>query len=230
MNASAQPLVSVLTPVYNGELYLAECIESVLAQTYENWTYTIVNNCSRDRTLEIAEAYAAKDKRVRVHSDGVFLPIMANHNRAFGLVSTDAKYVKVVSADDWILPEFIARMVEFAEANPSVGLVGSYQLAGGGDEWYVRNGGLSFSRLAISGREACRLHLLGRTDAFGTPTSSLYRADIVRRTANFFPNETTEADRTACFECVRDSITDLFTRSCRTNGCIGTVWARRPGD
>ena len=50
MNASAQPL-SVLTPVYNGELYLAECIESVLAQTYENWTYTIVNNCSRDRTL-----------------------------------------------------------------------------------------------------------------------------------------------------------------------------------
>ena len=48
------PLVSVLTPVYNGEDYLAECIESILAQTYRNFEYTIVNNCSKDRSLEIA--------------------------------------------------------------------------------------------------------------------------------------------------------------------------------
>lgn len=205
MNASEQPLVSVLTPVYNGEPYLAECIESVLAQTYENWNYIIVNNCSSDRTLEIAEAYAAKDKRIRVHSDGVFLPIMANHNRAFNLAPADAKYCKVVSADDWILPECIARMVEFAEAHPSVGLVGTYQLCGGGDEWYVRNDGLPYGHSATPGREVCRLQLLGMADVFGTPTSSLYRADIVRKTPNFFPNETTEADRTACFECVREA-------------------------
>jgi glycosyltransferase involved in cell wall biosynthesis len=49
------PLVSILTPVYNGEKYLAECIRSVLAQTYQNWEYTIVNNCSTDKTLEIAK-------------------------------------------------------------------------------------------------------------------------------------------------------------------------------
>jgi hypothetical protein len=44
------PLVTVLTPVYNGEAYLAECIESVLAQTYSNWHYIIVNNNSADKT------------------------------------------------------------------------------------------------------------------------------------------------------------------------------------
>ena len=54
MSPMEQPLVSVLTPVYNGEPYLGECIESVLNQTYQNFEYIIVNNCSKDRTLEIA--------------------------------------------------------------------------------------------------------------------------------------------------------------------------------
>ena len=48
MNSNQKPLVSIVTPVYNGELYLRECIDSVLAQSYENWDYTIVNNCSTD--------------------------------------------------------------------------------------------------------------------------------------------------------------------------------------
>ena len=56
-----QPLVSVLTPVYNGEDFLEECIESVLSQTYQNWEYLIVNNCSKDRTLEIALKYREKE-------------------------------------------------------------------------------------------------------------------------------------------------------------------------
>ena len=59
------PLVSVLTPVYNCEKYLRTCIESVLAQTYTNWEYVIVNNCSTDGTLAIAQEYAAADSRIR---------------------------------------------------------------------------------------------------------------------------------------------------------------------
>ncbi len=201
MSALTHPLVSILTPVYNGESYLRECIESVLAQSYPCWDYTIVNNCSQDRTLEIAEEYAKKDSRIHVSSNPTFLSIIANHNRAFSLIAPDSKYCKIVSADDWLFPECLARMVEVAEAHPSVGIMGSYQLSGGGDEWYVRNYGLPYSKSFVSGREICRSHLLGARplDVFGNPTSSLYRADLIRKSNAFYPNETAEADRSACF-------------------------------
>jgi glycosyltransferase involved in cell wall biosynthesis len=119
--------VSIVTPVYNGEKYLAECIESVLRQCYQSWDYKIVNNCSADNTLEVAERYARMDKRIRVHNNEEFLDIIGNANRAFRLISAGSKYCKNLSADDWLFPECLTRMVELAEANPSVGIVESYQ-------------------------------------------------------------------------------------------------------
>jgi glycosyltransferase involved in cell wall biosynthesis len=202
MSANKEPLVSVLTPVYNGESYLRECIESVLAQTYSHWDYTIVNNCSTDGTLEIAEEYARKDERVRVYSNESLVDIISNHNRAFRLISADSKYCKIVSADDWLFPECLTRMVQAAETSPSIGLVGSYQLSGGGDKWYVRTDGLPYSSTVISGREIARAHLLGTLDVLGNPTSNLYRSDLIRRTDSFYPNSTAEADLSACFECL----------------------------
>ena len=124
--AGAGPLVSVVTPVYNGAAYLAECMESVLAQTYSNWEYVVVNNFSTDRTLEIAETYARADPRVRVYSNDSLLPVIANHNRAFGLISRSSKYCKVVCADDWIFPECLARMFWDAELVPYCG--GTYKV------------------------------------------------------------------------------------------------------
>jgi len=98
MNEKQHPLVTILTPVYNGEPFLAECIESVFNQTYRKFEYIIVNNRSKDRTLEIASAYARKDPRVRVHDNEKFVGVIANHNIAFSLTSQKAKYVKVVSS------------------------------------------------------------------------------------------------------------------------------------
>ncbi|MBV9339492.1 MAG: glycosyltransferase family 2 protein [Acidobacteria bacterium] len=200
MISREQPLVSVVTPVYNGAPYLAECIESVLAQTHANWEYIIVNNCSTDATLETANKYACGDHRIRVHSNSLLLDLIANHNRALRLISPKSRYCKVVCADDWLFPECIAQMVELAEAHPEVGIIGSYQVSGGDEKWYVRTDGLSCYSRVISGREICRLHLLGLLDVLGNPTSCMYRADLVRGNDPFYPHARPEADISACYK------------------------------
>jgi len=208
MSAASEPLVSVVTPVYNGGPYLRECIESVLAQTYQNWEYILVNNCSTDDTLQIAEEYARKDRRVQVHSNDKLLEIIANHNRAFRLISPESKYCKQVSADDWIYPECLSRMVAVAEENPSVGLVGSYQLSGAGSDgrnWWVRWAELPYPSPVTSGKEVSRSQLLGGPYVFGTPTSLLYRSDLVRAGDSFFPNSSPNADTSACYQCLRNT-------------------------
>lgn len=202
MNTESQSFVSVLTPVYNGELFLVECIESVLKQTHKNFEYIIVNNCSTDRTLEIALAYAEKDSRLQVHSNDKFVGVIENHNISFNLISPEAKYCKVVSADDFIFEDCIMQMVRVAEANPSVGIVGSYQLR----ESCVRWQGFKYPREVLPGRELCRQIFLGNDPLFGTgsPTSILYRADLVRSSRCFYPNTSPHADTSACFKHLKD--------------------------
>jgi len=60
------PLVSIITPTYNHERFIGQCIESVLKQSYTNWEMIIINDASRDRTLDIAKEYALKDSRIRI--------------------------------------------------------------------------------------------------------------------------------------------------------------------
>ena len=203
MSTREQPLVSVVTPVYNGEDFLVECIESVLKQTYKNYEYIIVNNCSTDRTLQIALDYATKDSRIRVHNNEEFVAVIANHNIAFGLISPEAKYCKVVSADDFLFPNCITRMVELADANPSIGIVGSYQLSGDRVRWQ----GFRYPRAVLPGVEMCRQVFLGgdKTFGFGSPTSTVYRADLVRSSAEFYPNPSPHADTSACFKYLHES-------------------------
>src|SRR5215813_1413007 len=195
-----EPFVSIVTPVYNGESFLADCIESVLAQGYSNWEYIIVNNCSTDSTLDIANRYASLDPRVRVLTNPTFVDAIRNHNIAVASISRSSKYCKVVSADDWITPDCLKRMVELAEAHPKVGIVGSYQRSNDEIKWK----GLPKNATVISGRKACRMHLLNNVYVFGSPTSVLYRSDLIRRTASFFPHLDPHADTSACFQCLRD--------------------------
>ncbi|HEY7393157.1 MAG TPA: glycosyltransferase family 2 protein, partial [Bryobacteraceae bacterium] len=208
MNFHEEPLVSVVTPVYNGAPFLAECIESILSQTYQNYEYIIVNNCSTDRTLDIALQYARKDPRIQVHTNESFVGVMENHNIALRLISPKSKYCKLVCADDFIFPECLTKMVELAEAHPSVGIVGSYQLSGSGKDgrnWSVKWTALPYPSTVIPGREICRYQLLNMMYVFGTPSSTMYRADIVRQNTDFFPSPSPHSDTSACYKYLRDN-------------------------
>ena len=199
MKDENSPLVTVLTPVYNGEKYLAECIESVLAQTYRNWEYIIVNNCSTDRTLEIANKYAEKDTRIRIHNNKQFLNVIQNHNHALSLIPGESRHCKVLQADDWLFPECIEKMVEVAENHPSVGIVGSYRL----DDVKVNCDGLPYPSTVVSGREICRSTLLGGPYIFGSPTTVMFRSDLIRERKSFYNENNLHADTQACYDILQ---------------------------
>ena len=192
-----QPFVSVVTPVYNGEKHLSECIESVLAQTYKNWEYVIVNNCSTDATARIAEDYASKDSRIRLSNNNEFLDIISNWNHSLRQISPESKYCKVVHADDLLFPECIEKMVELAEANPGVGIVSSYRVDGSKG---VRQGGLPYPCSVASGREVCRNTLRREYFIFGSASTRLTRADLVRNRQAYYNENYYHADSAECFE------------------------------
>ena len=200
LDTSSLPLVSVVTPAYNEEKYLAECIESVLAQSYTRWDYLIVDNCSTDGTLALAQKYAARDSRIRVISNKTLIPAVANFNHALRQISSESKYCKIVFADDWIFPECLERMAALAEEHPSVGMVGAYGLQGQVVLWQ----GLPYPSNVVSGREICRQRLLGGPYVFGSATSVLFRADLVRSRDPFYNESNAHAaDSEACFELLK---------------------------
>jgi glycosyltransferase involved in cell wall biosynthesis len=177
------PLVSVVTPFYNTRDYLAECIEGVLSQTYTNWEYTLVDNCSTDGSSDIANQYAARfPDRIRLIRTDSFLSQVQNYNFALSRIRPESKYCKMVQADDWIFPDCLRSMVQAGEAYPHVGIVSAYELEGD----HASLGGLPYPTREVSGREVCRLYFLKYTLLFGTPTSLLMRSDLVRSRNPFY--------------------------------------------
>lgn len=193
-------LVSVVTPVYNGAEYLAECIESVLAQTWPHWRYTIVDNCSTDGSGGLAAGYAARDDRIRVVTNEEFLGQVDNLNRAMSLIDDESRYTKMVLADDWIFPRCLEQMVATAEAHPSVGIVGAYRL----DDRRVNLDGLPWPSPVVRGREIGRLSLLENLFVAGSPNSLLYRSDLVRERQPFFPEGTWHEDTEVFYEILQE--------------------------
>jgi glycosyltransferase involved in cell wall biosynthesis len=196
MTPISEPLVSVVTPVYNGEKFLSECIESVLAQSYENWEYIILNNCSTDRTLEIATKYAEKNNRIKIVSNDRLLPIMENWNRALRQISQESKYCKVVHADDYLFPQCIELMVDVAQKKSTIGIVGSYGLKGN----KVVSDKLPYPETVIAGREICRLALLKKAHPFPRPTALLIRSDLIRENEQFYNESKLHADHEVCYQ------------------------------
>lgn len=225
-NLNSEPFVSILTPVYNTEKYLAECIESVLSQTYKNWEYIIVNNCSTDRTLEIAQKYAEKDGRVRIHNNQKFLTLIQNHNTAFRQISSESRYCKVVHADDWLFPDCIAKMVEVGEKYPSVSVIGSYRL----DDVWVNCDGLPYPSTIVPGREICRSTFLGKIYVFGSPTTTLIRSGCIKGLRSFYNENNLHADREVCYELLQNSdfgfVHQVLTYTRRENESMSS-FARR---
>lgn len=114
-----KPLVSVLMTAYNREKFIAEAIESVLSSTYKEFELLIVDDGSKDKTVEIANAYAAKDERINVFVNEQNLGDYPNRNKAASYAK--GKYIKYLDADDIIYPHGLEVMVNSMEKFPDAG-------------------------------------------------------------------------------------------------------------
>ncbi|MCF2150594.1 glycosyltransferase [Desmonostoc muscorum LEGE 12446] len=116
--SSNQPRLSVGLPVYNGEKFLQQAIDSLLAQTFEDFELIISDNASTDKTEEICRAYAKQDQRVRYYRNDHNIGCAGNFNRVLELSS--GEYFKWAAYDDLHAPDFISKCIEVLEQDPTI--------------------------------------------------------------------------------------------------------------
>lgn len=140
-----QPMVSVLMPVYNGESYLREAIDSILAQTFTDFEFIIINDGSSDGSESIIRSYT--DTRIRYVKNEKNLKLIATLNKGLSLCT--GKYIARMDADDVAYPQRFERQVAFMEAHPDYGLCGSNIDVNGELKSWVRDGESDFIRFCL---------------------------------------------------------------------------------
>ncbi len=121
---NSQPLVSVIIPFFNGEKFIGEAIESVLAQTYEHWELLLVNDGSSDNSPNIAETYRQNlPNKIRylTHPGGENRGACASRN--LGIAQAQGQYIGLLDCDDLWLPDKLTQQVAILASHPAVGMV-----------------------------------------------------------------------------------------------------------
>ena len=115
------PKISVIMPVYNAEKYLREAIDSILAQTFTDFEFIIIDDGSTDSSPEIVRSYA--DERIRFYQNEHNMGVSATLNR--GLELAKGEYIARMDSDDISLPERFAKQVEYMDAHPECVVLGT---------------------------------------------------------------------------------------------------------
>ena len=172
--------VSVLVPVYNGEEFLAECLDSILAQDFRDMEILIVDDSSTDGSTGLIERYAARDSRIRWWRNPVNLGPVGNLNHC--LRAARNEYVKFVLQDDVLLsPSAVRQMVQALDADPSVILAvsASHVIDDQGERIEFRN---FFRHSGVMDGKAAILHSLERDGNYiGEPSVVMFRRDKAGR-------------------------------------------------
>ena len=101
------PLVSIIIPTFNRSQLICETLDSVLAQTYENWECIIVDDGSTDDTKTVVSEYVKKDSRFQFHHRPINRPKGGNAARNFGYENSKGEYINWIDDDDIMLEDFI---------------------------------------------------------------------------------------------------------------------------
>jgi len=165
------PLVSVLITVYNREKYIAAAIESVLAQSMDDFELIIVDDGSTDHSLEIAKQYES-DPRVRICPNAQNIGQFPTRNRAASLAR--GKYLKYVDSDDAIYPHCLEVMTYMMERHPNAGILlcATSELD-------------SFYPIELSSKDAYRRCFIHGKVMSNSPLTSMYKREAFKQVGSF---------------------------------------------
>jgi glycosyltransferase involved in cell wall biosynthesis len=168
----AFPLVTVFMPVYNGEKYLRNAIDSVLNQVFRDFELLIINDASIDGTAEILCEYAQQDKRIIVHHHQSNKGLIATLNR--GLQLARGKFIARIDQDDMMVPNRLKEQVLVLESRKNVAVVGSWIEV-------INEEGLYLTKweLPYTNRDCDFSSFLNGDTPVGHPCV-MYRADVIR--------------------------------------------------
>lgn len=196
---SCAPLVAIVTPVYNGEKYLADTMACVQALEYPRLVHVVLDNASTDATASIISRYSNGRVPLLVGRNENTIPIIANFNAALRLIPKEAKYFSVLCADDTMAPNAIMRKIEVAERDPDIGIVGCQCRATD-----LRGSTLPKDQEIFDGKDVARGMLLSKNDVLQGTEVLVRRTKLDNRVAfydtAFFGASDTDANFRTCLE------------------------------
>lgn len=178
MTISRPPRLSIGLPVYNGERYIKFALDSILAQTFNDFELIISDNASTDSTMQICQEYAARDSRIKYHRNLENIGAAANFNRTFQLARSP--YFKWAAADDVLSPTFLEKCVEILDQNPNVVL--SYTKANRIDSSGAVDGAYDYLMRVDHPAPHIRFHDLIMVNHFCVAAFGVSRRDVLSKT------------------------------------------------
>src|SRR5579863_8320289 len=173
------PLVSVVMSIFNGKQFLAEAVESILEQEFQDFEFIMIDDGSTDGSAEELDFYQKLDDRVHVYHE-VHSGLVSALNR--GCERACGKYIARMDADDIAMKDRLSQQVEFMEGHPEIGLLGASV------EWVNGTGNSLFiSSYPTKSEELKDELLLRRRCVFWHPTV-LMRRDVLAKTTGYRPN------------------------------------------
>lgn len=123
-NLAINPVISIVTPVFNTEKYLRDCIDSVIKQTYSNWELILINDCSTDNSQQIIDEFSNLDSRVIGVQNEVNLGSGETRNK--GIREAKGRYLCFLDSDDRWKPDKLELQLQFIEKTMAPFIFGSY--------------------------------------------------------------------------------------------------------
>jgi glycosyltransferase involved in cell wall biosynthesis len=188
------PLISIIIPIYNGEKYLRECIDSIVSQTWENWELLLIDDGSTDSSAAICDEYAKNDKRIiAVHKQNGGQASARNN----GIAMAKGDYVTFVDADDWLEADTYEKMMAVIQSNSAEVVICGYIEEYSTRKKEVNNDG---ELKCFEAHEALKMLLEGKIGSY--LWSMLFRRNVIQE---FMPDLNPYEDHATIFKWISHS-------------------------